>query len=35
MCGQDKAAAGNEAWLRHATTALLGSSGMICRGPGE
>ena len=28
MCGQDKEAAGNEAWLRHATAALLGSSGV-------
>ena len=34
MCGQDKEAAGNVAWLRHATTALLGSIGAICRGPG-
>ena len=28
MCDQDKEAVGNEAWPRHATAALLGSSGV-------
>jgi hypothetical protein len=28
VCGQEKEAAGNEAWLKHAAAALLGSGGV-------